>query len=292
MNNNPTPKEIEAFEKANPGLAAPKEISQWWLRSGLIALGVWAGVFWLWLKRNVFNRPIVLLLLICTSANAATWYVTQSGAGTGDGTTLGNAASVATKNATPLESAGDTVSWVGPISTPFTTSVAGTVGHPITHLFDTGFTAATLPDNSAWIIVSGGNNYLNFIGGTFTLTDNGTSAANGGTCTYSHTGIAAIRNTFLATNITIQNLTISNLYNRQVNTDMTDNAFYLSGGIIVAGGSGGNPANWTITNCVINGILQPISFTFDNSGFSNCVITRCVITNYAYGIGITAGVHF
>lgn len=48
----------------------PKPFNQWWIRFGLIALGIWAGVFWLWLKKNVFNRPVVLLLAVIFTAEA------------------------------------------------------------------------------------------------------------------------------------------------------------------------------------------------------------------------------
>lgn len=91
MSDNPTPEEIAKFEADNPGLAAPKEINQWWLRSGLIALGVWAVAFWLWLRKNVFKTLPLLALLLCASAKGKEIFVSISGSDAADGLTTGTA---------------------------------------------------------------------------------------------------------------------------------------------------------------------------------------------------------
>ncbi len=56
MNDQPTPEEIKQFEKDNPQLAPPKEISPNWITAGnlaLIAAVVW---MWVWVKKNIFRK--------------------------------------------------------------------------------------------------------------------------------------------------------------------------------------------------------------------------------------------
>jgi hypothetical protein len=241
---------------------------------------------------------IILFLSACL-AQAQSIYVAQNAQGQNTGLDVADAYSLAWLNSssnwgtgTGQVGPGTTVHLVGTLTNTLTAQGSGAPGNPITLYFESNamFSAPTLPTQSSWITIQGGANNLVIDGGAngvLQLTDNGTVTSLGGTCDYGNTAIYGIYNAYLATNIVIQNLTISNLYNRQTNTDMTDSPTVLSEGICLQGGAGGNPAGWTVSNCVISGLHHSISFIFDSSGCSNCTITHCVVTNYAYGIGFS-----
>jgi len=95
----------------------------------------------------------LIFLLFAAQASAATYYVTQSGDGSGDGSTLGNAASIATHNAGTgvfADLSGDTVSMSGNITTTLQARTGATYGGTAT------FT--TYSANSTSINISGVSN--------------------------------------------------------------------------------------------------------------------------------------
>jgi len=116
--------------------------------------------------RTICEQKLSRCLAICImlwsaliSAQAASYYVTQSGAGSGNGTSLGNAWSVSTFNASSTPAAGDTVVFSGTITSTVSPNKGGSSGNPIT----LNFSAATLNNASPRIQIT--QNYLNVLGG-------------------------------------------------------------------------------------------------------------------------------
>ena len=144
---------------------------------------------------------------------------------------------------------GTTVHLVGTLTNTFTAQGSGTAANPITIFFEPNamFSAPTLPNNSTWMGL-GGQSWITIDGGVnglIQLTDNGTVSANGGTLDYAN-NVCAI-NAFPIQNVTIQNLCISNMYNRQTNTEP-----------IQGGGQDGSAVYWsgsglTVSNCFFTG---------------------------------------
>ena len=90
----------------------------------------------------------------------ANYYVTQSGAGSGSGTSLANAWSVSTFNASSAPAAGDSVFFSGAITSTVTPIKSGSSGNPIT----LDYSAATLNTASPRIQISS-KSFLNILGG-------------------------------------------------------------------------------------------------------------------------------
>ena len=129
---------------------------------------------------------------------------------------------------------GDTINLWGTFTNTFTITNSGTAGNPITFYFEPGakFSAPTFSGNwinldaQSWITIDGGGH------GVIELTDNGTSVANGGTHTYQNSVTALYGAGAGVNNITLENLTIRNLYKRQTNTEAqvsTTAAIYFIG---------------------------------------------------------------
>ncbi len=106
-------------------------------------------------------------LTIVNSATAASYYVNQSGAGSKNGLSLGNAWSVATYNASSLPGGGDTVLFSGTITSTITPKTSGTGNGSGRLTLD--FTSANLAPPA---IVVGGANYITLKGGPV-ATDSG-----------------------------------------------------------------------------------------------------------------------
>lgn len=284
MNNEPTPKEIKDFEAENPGLAAPKEINQWWLRSGLIALGVWAAVFWLWLKRNVFNRPVVLLILLCVRSNAAIYYVDYaSGSDAANGTSTAAPWQHAPGDASAggivpsSVNAGDVVLFHGGIEYGFgsglndciTLSASGTSGNPITyrsgHLASPqwgvtpAFINAANCGTSIGALVTGSQSCITIDG----LTIGGLPAtAHGSDPNYS--GLISSGASVVGNNITVQNCTLTNS---------------MGCGVFFQGlfDLGSNPSGITVSNCYIGNVI--FHGIFDRAGIDNFTNVGDTFTN-------------
>ncbi|MHA3774164.1 fibronectin type III domain-containing protein [Verrucomicrobiota bacterium sgz303538] len=104
-----------------------------------------------------------MVLLGATGAQAASYYVTQSGSGSGNGSSPSNAWSVATFNSSTVPTGGDTVFFSGTISSSVRPNKSGT-GNGTSRL-TLDFKDATLTTANPRINISG-KSYLNINGGT------------------------------------------------------------------------------------------------------------------------------
>ena len=112
------------------------------------------------------KRPIFLLLFLAFPllAEATSYFVTQSGSGTGTGLSLGNAWSVAQYNASTTPTGGDTVYFSGTITSQIAPNTGGT-GTGASQL-TVDLTAATLNITSSDpMIYPAGRNHVHYRGG-------------------------------------------------------------------------------------------------------------------------------
>lgn len=237
------------------------------------------------------------VLLFAVNCPAATWQVTQSGAGSGDGSTLGNAASMLTANTTLSLSPDDVVTLNGTFTSRLSATTSGTSGHPIVYKFSTAaqFSAPTQTNNTAWITLDG-HNYITIDGGAsgqinrptdsplningiIQLTSNGTLPANGGSSLYCSNvgGISCLG----CTGITVENLVVSNMYNRQSATEAEQNG---QDGF----GVYGNQTGITVSNCIITGCQNCVSLTAIGVASEYIVVNNC-LSNFVWGIDVGAG---
>jgi hypothetical protein len=209
-------------------------------------------------------------------------YVSQAGAGAQTGADAGDAYSAAWLNgnsSTLLP--GQTVHLIGPITTPLGLYASGVPGSPITYHFDAGacLSNQTLTVNAAFLTVDYRSNVVIDGGGSgsIQLTGNGTVSANGGTCAAGNGGIAGI-SAYGANNVTIQNLVISNMFNRQTNSEPP--VPYGDGTGIYWLGFG-----LTVSNCIVTGCSSAILGIYGAPTVgSNFVVTGCTVTNCNHGI--------
>lgn len=183
----------------------------------------------------------------------ATRYVTQAGAGAHDGTTLGNAWSVAEHNAASL-SAGDIVSLNGTLTSVLSSPSDGSAGNIITYLFaaDAKCSAPVWPANTGAIYL-GANSYVTIDGGTNGLienTANGTGLAN----SVESCGIFLQETKFC----TVKNLTVANIYVRTGTTEAIDGGY----GIRSANSNGTGVNDLLVTNCTIHDVTAGIGFDY------------------------------
>jgi hypothetical protein len=121
---------------------------------------------------NVLRALICWTILIATAAglSGASYYVTQSGAGSKNGTSLGNAWSVANYNASGSPTGGDTVFFSGTITSQPVIATGGTSSSVVLTL---DFSAATISVAADPEININGQNYVTLLGGTFSLDSGG-----------------------------------------------------------------------------------------------------------------------
>ena len=180
-------------------------------------------------------RKFLIFLFLAPAALATQYFVTQSGAGTNTGLSLGNAASVAQYNANSKFTAtgGDTVSFSGTITSTITTSSSGTGNGAGRLTMDfsgatIGFASGTgnyVDNNSQSFITYSGGGSFNATTGVFTqagvFTSNGTNGgpppASGGSGNDGPT----IFN-FSETGTTCHDITITGNYYNGGTTDATD----------------------------------------------------------------------
>ena len=246
-------------------------------------------------------KRLLAVLLLCGSAIAPLQaavpnvdiYVAQNTQGGDTGADVADAHSLAWLN-TPGNwgpgsnqvAPGTTVHLVGILTNTLVAYGSGTAGNPITIYFESNamFSAPTLPANSIWINIKG-SSWITIDGGVngvVQLTGNGTVAANGGIMPYGNSGIHAI-SAALANNITIQNLTISNMFNRQTNTEPIIGADDGMGIVCEGGGV-------TVSNCTITGVQEAITLVFLSSPvFSNLTVVNCTLSNYNHAIVLGSG---
>ena len=201
---------------------------------------------------DMVPRPRYLLLsmffalVAVGSASAASYYVTQAGSGSQDGTSLANAWSVANFNASSTPTGGDTVFFSGTLTSTVTPNTSGTSASVVLAL---DFTQATLTPPA---ITFSGRNYITVRGGRVAGGPN---------------GVDIIQCRAASTHITISGFTYSGPTNGDdafVEAVAGCNNFVVSGNKIsgIANGvvfDGGHVDTWDIAN---------------NSFFSNSVITN------------------
>ncbi len=230
------------------------------------------------------KKFLLIYAVLYGTVFGTTYFVTQAGAGSANGSTLGNAWSAANFStagnwsATPGTagkiSPGDTVSLNGTF-TPgaLTTQGPGLNGNKITILFasgakisGTGWTGNAITGNHGFITVDGGTN------GLIENLDNGTSLGHQVDCT----GVAVNS----ATDFTVQNLTISPLYVRTGTSDT--NSF--GNGVFASGV--GNCNNLVVDHNTIRNMVQGIIYAFQ-TGAVNVQFSRNTIsdTNWSMAIG-------
>lgn len=171
-----------------------------------------------------------LLLVFVAKVQAANYYVTQSGAGAGNGTSLGNAWSVASYNASSAPTAGDTVYFSGTITSTVTpgSSGTGTGANRLTLDFSSATLSTALPR-----IAIAGRDYL--------LIDGGGSWTAG---SYTAAGIisASASGTLISSASASNDVTISGF---QFDGGANGVAFFLDAH---------NMSNWTLTQCNVDNV--------------------------------------
>lgn len=223
---------------------------------------------------------ILLFWVVSFPAFASTYYVTQAGAGSADGSTLGNAASVATL-AGHTAAGDDVISLNGTIISPIAVHNGGTSGHPITYLFASGtkFSAAhwnqsgangdsaIYADQKSYIVIDGGTN------GIVEATANGTALANQQNCN----GFTVVDP---YSNVEIKNLTVQNIY---VRTASSGDSNYFGCGINSVGSS--VVTNLSVHDCHLTQAGQNISVNY-SAGSTGVHIYNNIISKNGIGINI------
>jgi hypothetical protein len=224
-----------------------------------------------------------LLLTSCTGFGAQ-WFVTQSGTGRADGTSLGDAWSVSNYNRSGVTTeAGDTVNISGAIAQEIKVPTGGTLGKPITIVFLPGanvtvpvISGPSFPDNAAiyaaylnFLTIDGGSN------GVIQCTDNG-SVAGFSNHSSKCNGISLIG----CGNVIVQNLLIANLYVCNSVVDKTGGGT----GIFCKwnGGSSPSPANTNIVNCVFHDMYIGFGISYGPAS-SNITMASCTAYNCNWG---------
>lgn len=230
--------------------------------------------------------------------NAKQLYLTQSGAGNGDGLSLKNAGSVTWFNTTAnwgpgskQISPGDTVCLTGTISSTLTIKTSGAVGRAITLLFGPGAsmqseawpasTGAINLNSKSYITIDGGaeggiggiNGSPRLTNGYIENTANGTALANKKPSIFIYGPDA--------TDITVQNLALYNLYVRTSTNDLAPASFPARDWSAIAAFYNGrrSPHNWTVANCIIHdaycGFLISYNASSSNMQYCHCTTYNC-----------------
>jgi len=244
--------------------------------------------------KSIATFLLFLFASLTPVCHATDWYVSQNGSGLTNGADINNCQTIAWASAgefgpgqppwgTTIQP-GDTVHLVGTITSCLAILGSGSPGHPITVLFEPGamMSAPTLTNANSWIIEAG--SWITIDGGLNGLiqcTSNGTVSSNGGTMLYQK-NIAAFSTPNIVNNVTIQNLTISNMYNRQTNSEFPQTSGD-GGGIGLSGNNG------LISNCFITGVQTAVAFGVGTIPFTNLTITHCAFSNYNWGITASSG---
>src|SRR5437879_9703064 len=206
------------------------------------------------------SLPLFLLLVINSwiPAFSASYFVTQSGAGSHNGASLGNAWSVANYNASAAPTGGDTVFFLGTITSTVTPNTSGSTASLLT----LDFSSATITPPG---ITFGGKNYIKMQGGC--AITNSPPASNCGTFSGGTNGAKMIVCTSASTNITISGFTYAGA---------------SSGDDVFVSASGGCN-NFTVSNNSISGIANCIELTGGHVDTwdiaNNACISNSVITN-------------
>jgi len=224
----------------------------------------------------------MLAITLPLSALGENIYVAQDAKGDGTGSDAANARSLtwlnkATNWATGESkvSAGDTVRFSGTLTNILTVHGSGSNGSPITLFFEPGskFSAPVIASGSGfinlksngWITIDGGTN------GLIECTENGTDLAN-------QVSVYGIRATSSIEHVTVQNLTITNLYKRTPFSTTDANRFGV--GISLQG------SGILVTNCILKGGDTMLSISWSTGVRSNVTLIANTIGQCNHGITI------
>jgi len=243
---------------------------------------------------------ILIALIISANVNAADYYIAQSAAGSGDGSSCANADAIAdlTWGTGNMVKAADTLHLCGTITSTLTIGASGSEGSVITVIFETG-AKFSKGDDAAWgggeepsssaAIYGANKSYITIDGndvGVVENTDNGTGL---GVSVNSH-GVVFTE----GSNITVKDLTIKEIYKRTARSDTDSNAhgvgiwfrnvssgvisgntIYGSFHCIAATASSGNPSNLTINDNDLSQMSTGIKVALDGAtNYSNINIYR------------------
>lgn len=237
--------------------------------------------------RTLLAALYFLVSAVCCPAKDV--YISESGAGAQDGAACASAHSIAwmndpsnwsqTANAAKI-AWGDVVRLCGTITSPLSFTGGGDAGFVYTLYWepDTVVEAGTWTGNG-WYYASG-RTYVTFDGG-----QNGvircTNSGSPNTGLTSTNGSAPAIHLISCNNLTIKNLTITNLYVRAKGP-------YLQGGSAIwmkdeTGASGGHQ-NITVSNCVVSHAAVGVNIDYGPAAY-NILITANTFSNVNWGAG-------
>ena len=235
-----------------------------------------------WIRMGMI---LAVISVPASHAAASDFYVAQNTTGSGSGSDSSDCQSLAWVNSTYAWTAGDTIHLVGTLTNNLTVGGSGSAGNPITIYFEPNakFSAPTFPSSTHWIDV-GSYSWITIDGGSNGLienTSNGTVAANGGTMTYGNDGAGISVAT--AGHLTIRNLAIRNMYQRQTNSETIQgtgdgNDIFLGGG-----------SDIVVSNCVLGEALNTLTLTYSTTLTSNLTVTATILTNFNHGLTLGSG---
>jgi hypothetical protein len=250
-----------------------------------------------WIVRTVGTRfgifvLIALGVLVSASAghaSATNVYVSQNGGTFSGGSACNGQTTISLATLNSSSSWGGGASQIGPGTTVYLCGTltgaanstvvgiqsGGTSGSPVTLLWDTGaiVTAPVCPGiSSGGCVDIEGNAFVTLNGGTNGIIQN---TANGTGLTYhqSSTAIQAIG----AANLTVENLTIQNIY---VHTSASDSTIDDSSAVCIY--DNGSANNWVIQNNTMHDMSWCISIQYNTT--SNVTIAGNNIYNIDHGI--------
>lgn len=245
---------------------------------------------------------VLLFLVCCSNASAADIYFAQASAGSNNGTNCANAFSVGRFNTADSNWTSGNIlhlcgTWTGTTSTNLlTTQGAGTSGHPITILFESGAilnapawgTFSTNPTGGAivvqnqWITVDLGSN------GLIENTRNGTTGAScpGGACNI-HVVSAGIY--VVASNVVVQASggQIGPIFTRTPCAVSTEDA--ANYGVFIDGNNGGALTNITVQGVIGVDVGNTLTASVGSSGISNIAFLNNTLSRASAEIVVAAG---
>ena len=226
--------------------------------------GLASGTYTNFVQPNVNSANAIVTAAFTVNAGGnQTLYVSQYGAGLTNGSSIGNAwAETNLNDAAFWPGAGSTIYLEGVFTNELVVQGSGIVGSPVQFIFDTG----CVFESGAWLADQVGSTYGGAIypnGSQYILIDGKSQGII--RCTNNGTGLGSYASSpdlvplcsaisGVASNWTVQNLIITNIYNRQSITDYVGRA----SGVFLWG------ENLMVSNCVISDAsgliaLQPLN---------------------------------
>lgn len=252
--------------------------------------------------KMILASLLSLAFPLLVSASAVNVYISESGAGSANGTSAGNAGSCGGSGQTGCSFFNNGSNWgtganqIG-ITTNCTTvwiegtihavagavnyltfQGAGTTGCPITLKFDTAavltatyWSGPAIDDGQSWTVIDG-----NSLQGTIQATANGTSLAN-----HQDNGFGVELGG--GSNVEVKNLNIINMYVRTCGTPITTCSDEAAGFVIAIHGNGGD--NVTIDGNVMHDTYTCVLYAFQTMTSANWHHNTCYNINWGLIIG-------